>query len=66
MYAFWKSLDIWINVHLLMSKQEVTISHRAELARVAYKNHQSDKIWGCVLCRLLDTISKNHCENSIE
>ena len=35
-----------------------TISKRAYLAM------QSGKRWGCVLCKLLDSIQKDHCENA--
>lgn len=37
----------------------MTISDRAALAR------NSGKRWGCILCRLLDAINKNHCTKSI-
>lgn len=36
----------------------VTISHRAKLAR------RTGKRWGCVLCRILDSLQKDHCERS--
>jgi hypothetical protein len=35
-----------------------TISSRAFKAKVAGRK------WGCVLCRLLDTIQADHCKNS--
>lgn len=35
-----------------------TISHRANVAR------SQGKTWGCILCRLLDYLDKNHCKNS--
>lgn len=35
-----------------------TISRRAYLAEKAGKR------WGCVLCKILDRIQENHCENS--
>lgn len=35
-----------------------TISSRA------YRAQQEGRRWGCVLCRLLDKIDKDHCRNS--
>lgn len=37
-----------------------TISSRAAKAKLQGKR------WGCVLCKLLDKLDKNHCEKSIE
>jgi hypothetical protein len=37
---------------------KTTISKRAGLARRAGKR------WGCVLCKLLDAIQANHCEDA--
>lgn len=37
-------------------KRDTTISARANRARLAHKP------WGCLLCKLLDWISKDHCE----
>ena len=36
-----------------------TISARAYLASLQGKH------WGCILCRILDKIQKDHCKNSI-
>jgi hypothetical protein len=35
-----------------------TISSRANRART------EGRVWGCVLCRLLDALSPNHCRDS--
>lgn len=35
-----------------------TISSRA------YRAQQEGKPWGCVLCKILDNIQKDHCKNS--
>jgi hypothetical protein len=35
-----------------------TISSRANRAR------SEGRIWGCVLCRILDSLSPNHCRDS--
>ena len=40
--------------------EDETISSRAGKARLAGKR------WGCILCRLLDKIDKQHCEKNIE
>lgn len=40
--------------------EDETISSRAGKARRAGRR------WGCVLCRLLDALDKDHCERSIE
>lgn len=45
------------NVALNGSEDE-TISSRADKAR------EQGKRWGCVLCRLLDWIDKDHCKKS--
>lgn len=37
-----------------------TISSRA------YKASRRRKRWGCILCRLLDTIDPDHCRRSVE
>jgi hypothetical protein len=37
-----------------------TISERAAKAR------NNKKAWGCVLCRLLDCIQKDHCNNALK
>ena len=40
--------------------EDETISSRA------YKAKLKGKRWGCVLCRILNWLDKNHCENSVE
>lgn len=40
--------------------EDETISSRAEKAR-----HKGRR-WGCVLCKVLDWLDKDHCKNSIE
>jgi hypothetical protein len=53
------SFDQFINTFLLGDPDE-TISSRA--AKAALKG----KRWGCVLCRLLDYVQKDHCLKSLE
>lgn len=36
------------------------------LSSRAGKARRKGKIWGCVLCKLLDAVVKNHCEDAIE
>lgn len=38
--------------------EDMTISTRAALAR------KQGRRWGCVLCKLLDAVDKDHCERS--
>lgn len=38
--------------------EDETISSRAARAR------DNGRRWGCILCKLLDAIDSNHCENS--
>lgn len=45
---------------LFNGDEDETISSRAEKARLKGKR------WGCVLCRVLDWLDKDHCKNSIE
>ena len=45
---------------LLAGDPDETISSRAA------KAHKKGKRWGCILCRLLDIVDKNHCEKSVE
>ena len=52
-------LDQFANT-LLGGKPEDTISYNAALAR------KDGKRWGCVLCRLLDWLQKDHCEKTVE
>jgi len=40
--------------------EDETISSRA------YKAQLDGKRWGCVLCRILNWLDKNHCESSVE
>lgn len=40
--------------------EDETVSSRAAKAR------RSGRRWGCVLCRLLDALDPDHCENNIE
>ena len=45
---------------ILRGDPDETISSRSAKAR------NNGKIWGCVLCRLLDWLDPNHCNNSLE
>lgn len=45
---------------LLKGHPDETISSRAAKAKIKGKK------WGCVLCRFLDVLDKDHCEKSIE
>ncbi len=38
--------------------EDMTISTRAALAR------KEGRRWGCVLCKLLDSVDKGHCDRS--
>jgi hypothetical protein len=42
----------------LNGDEDETISSRAHRAA------QNGRAWGCVLCKLLDKLDKNHCEKS--
>lgn len=53
------SIDQLANT-ILGGNEDETISSRAAKAKRAGKK------WGCVLCKLLDKVDKNHCEKSIE
>lgn len=53
------SVDQFFNSVLAGSPDE-TISSRA--AKAARKG----KYWGCILCRFLDLIDRDHCERVIE
>lgn len=55
----WVAEDQLWNARLGGDEDE-TISGRAAKARNAGRR------WGCVLCRLLDWIDPDHCNNSIE
>lgn len=51
-------LDVAAN--MVFNDDEIqTISKRAALAR------NTGKKWGCILCKLLDTADKDHCNKSI-
>lgn len=52
-------LDVAANAVLNDDKIQ-TISQRAAIAR------NDGKKWGCVLCKLLDRIKKNHCDESLQ
>jgi hypothetical protein len=53
------ALDQFVNTFLLGDPDE-TISSRAAKAMLKGKR------WGCVLCRLLDYVQKDHCLKSLE
>jgi len=52
------ALDVLLNACLFGQRHE-TLSKRA--ARARDKNQR----WGCILCKLLDAIDRNHCEKSL-
>lgn len=52
-------LDIGVNVIFLLGSYNETISERSARAR------NKGEVWGCVLCKILDSIVKNHCDNSL-
>ncbi|MGI9278202.1 MAG: hypothetical protein ACR2PX_01020 [Endozoicomonas sp.] len=45
---------------ILAGDPDETISSRAAKAA------RSGKRWGCVLCKVLDAIDKDHCKKSVE
>jgi hypothetical protein len=53
------SIDQLANT-ILGGNEDETISSRAAKAKLQGKR------WGCVLCKMLDKIDKNHCDKSIE
>lgn len=53
------SLDQLVNT-LAGGDPDETISSRADKAQKA------GKVWGCVLCRLLSKLQKDHCQRSVE
>lgn len=58
----WKSavmLDRTVNVEWMNGVPDESIS-----ARAAY-SAKAGKMWGCVLCKLLNLISKGHCDRVI-
>jgi hypothetical protein len=38
---------------------------REYISSRAYESMQNGKAWGCILCRLLDFLQKDHCKNSM-
>lgn len=52
-------LDIGINVVLLASHDVESLSKRAAKAR------NKGRRWGCVLCRLLDAVARDHCTKAL-
>lgn len=55
LWARFVALDIWLNVHVFKGEPGMTITKRAALAM------RAGKVWGCVLCRLLDVVDNGHC-----
>lgn len=53
------SLDQFINTALGGFPDETISSRAAKAAR-------RGKRWGCILCRILHTLHRDHCEKSIE
>lgn len=54
------SLDQLANVLFFFGDPDETISSRAGKAA------RKGALWGCLLCRLLDKLEKDHCNSSIE
>lgn len=54
-----KLLDVALNVALLFSERVETLSRRAARAR------NGGKRWGCILCRVLDAVVSNHCDDAL-
>jgi hypothetical protein len=52
------ALDCFVQAICTRGMLGVTISARAETAR--YHDH----LWGCVLCRFLDWLDRDHCHNA--
>lgn len=42
-----------------------TISAWAARERDLYRQVQSRRIWGCILCRALDWIDRDHCDHAL-
>lgn len=53
------AFDQFVGVALGITRPGETISARAGLAR------RKGKMWGCIICRLLDFIERDHCELAI-
>ena len=59
---FWRvlvSLDQFVNT-IFGGFEDESISSRAA------KAERNGKKWGCVLCKILDKIDKDHCNKNIE
>lgn len=52
-------LDIAVNALVLLGSPYETISSRAGKAQVKGKR------WGCILCRFLDWLQKDHCKTAM-
>lgn len=48
------------NTLFMAGDPDETISSRAGKARA------KGRIWGCVLCKLLDALDKDHCRKAVE
>jgi len=60
---FWnvlRWLDCGLNCLVLLGAYNETLSCRAAKAR----NNQ--RKWGCVLCKILDSINTNHCDTALK
>lgn len=55
-WGWFVAIDKWLNVKLLKGNPDETITKHA--AR-AWK--EDGAIWGCVLCKLLNLVDKDHC-----
>jgi hypothetical protein len=53
-------LDQLLNAAVLLGDPRETISSRADKAM------REGKRWGCILCRFLSKIQKQHCQQSLE
>jgi hypothetical protein len=53
-------LDEAVNVIVLAGNPHESISQHAAFSR------RDGRRWGCLLCKVLDSIAKDHCANSIE
>lgn len=55
---FWLAFDLFAQALLNRGQVGITISARAETAR--YHDHK----WGCILCKILDWMERDHCHNA--
>lgn len=39
-------------------------SDKETISSRAYRAQQEGRPWGCILCKLLDRVQKDHCKNS--